>query len=142
MADISVTAASVVQSSGATLRVLNAAEAIDAGETVVKDSNNDLVLTDATDTTKIACAGIAVCSAATGQPVVYATIDSALVLGTSITNGASILLSETPGKLTITLADLTTGSTPVFVGIGDGTTTIDFDATSAIDGLLKGAAVS
>lgn len=134
MADISVTATSVVFSggTGANRHSRKTAEAIDAGETVCLDSNGELVLTDATDSTKIDPVGIAICSAANDQICAYASIDSALVLGTSVTNGAAIYLSETPGKITETLADLTTGSTPVIVGQGKGTTTIAFDATNAL----------
>lgn len=138
MADISVTSTSVVPASTASRSVLTASEAIDAGETVYKDGNGELALTDATDPAKIAVVGIALCTAATDQPCVFATKDLNLVLGTAVTNGAPIYLSETPGKLTETLADITTGSTPVSCGLGDGTTTIEFDATNA----LTGAAVA
>lgn len=136
MADITVTATSVVPSASVSRSILNASEAIDAGETVYKTSSNTLALTDATDSAKIGVVGIALCSSATGQPCVYATVDAALVLGTSITNGAPLYLSETPGKLTITLADLTAGSYPVTVGLGDGTTTIEFDATNSLTGAI------
>ena len=134
MADLSVTAASVVPSANVARSIKTAAEAIDAGETVAVDSSGELILTDATDTTKIDVVGMAICSAADGQPCTYARIDAALVLGTAVTNGAPIYLSETPGKITITLADLTTGSTPVICGTGDGTSTIEWDATNAMVG--------
>jgi len=127
MADLSITATSVVPSVSNFYKVI-AAEAIDAGETVCKDSAGELILTDATDSTKIDCVGIAVCSAAAGQPCMYVDLDPALVTDASPTNGAALLLSETPGKLTVTIADITTGSTPVSVGMGKGTTTMSFDA--------------
>lgn len=98
MADLTITAANVVPSAGATRRVKTAAVAIAAGETVRLDSSGDLILTDAD--LSASCEGIAVCSAAVGQPCVYVTLDSALVLGTSVTNGAAILLSRTAGNET------------------------------------------
>jgi len=137
MAQLSITPSTVVPGTAAVKRTLIAAEAIEAGETIYKDTDGKAALTDASDTDKIGVIGVA-CNTAevAGQPVTYAVTDEAFDLGASVTNGEPVLLDDVPGKLCTDIADLASGSTPVQIALGKGTTIVEVNADNVMSGTV------
>jgi hypothetical protein len=121
MADLSVTAANVLASaasSTASRATGIAGAAISIGQTVYVDASaaNVIKLADANASAAAATVrGIAITGAsAAGQPITYATTDSAFTHGlTGVTAGAVIYQSNTPGAMTITYGDLTSAASYV-----------------------------
>ena len=118
MADISITAASVLKSANGQPIPATCGQAITAGQAIYVDTGNVLKLSDANGAAAArTCAGIALNGGATGQPASYVRSDAAFVLGGTGTSGLPAFVSETPGGITMTPADVTTGSTGILLGI-------------------------
>jgi hypothetical protein len=130
MADITITASSVIPGANATIVNAVAGASIAAGDVLYKDTadNNTMKLADANGGTAIirTVAGIAVCSAAAGQRVSYVSEDDDLTLGSALfTVGDIVILSATPGRLA-PQADATTGWFKTILGIAKSTSKIIF----------------
>lgn len=130
MANLTITASAVIPSASATLQTGFSGVAIAAGEVIYKDTgdSNKLKLADANDASAIVrtVAGIAVNSAAAGQPVTYASEDPDLTLGAMLFEaGDAFILSATPGKIA-PVADLATGMYPTFLGFANSDGKINF----------------
>ena len=136
MADISITAANVLASAavtGVNTRTTGIAGAtITAGQLLYIDTgdSNKLKLADA-DGTALAQVpvGIALHGAASGQPVTYASLDSAFTFGGTVAIGDTIYMSDTPGGLTIygpnhSAPELETGDVIAVIGVAVTTTTM------------------
>lgn len=117
MADITVTANSVVTTSTQT-ETLTAGAAVTPGQTVYKDSSDSdkAKLSDANVTAAQAVTGIALNTAATGQPVTILKNGGIITGGLgSLTAGDDYYLSATPGGI-CPKADLTTNDRIIRVG--------------------------
>lgn len=119
MADLTYTAANVLQSSGAVVRegIAEAATTIAAGQPVAIASNY-VVLAEADNTTLAnrTPVGIAVTGAAPGQKVLYCTEDATFKHGlTGVLAGDTLYLSKTAGRITSTLSDLAASTAYVSV---------------------------
>lgn len=119
MADITVTAANVQPQSNAKIKHGNAAEAIGAGESVHKLLSDGLIyLSDADHATaaKHVVDGIALNSAAAGQPVAYQW-DGDIDIGGTVTVGEIYVLSGTAGGIAPE-GDLASGDEVSIIGVG------------------------
>lgn len=126
MADISVTAASVVPDANAVIVYNGVAGAtITAGQTLYIDAadSNKLKLADADAAGKTSPAGIALNGASAGQPVAYLT-EGLLTFNAVLTAGLLYVLSDTAGGI-MPAADLEAGDTGVFLGIATSTTVLN-----------------
>lgn len=126
MADISITAGSVVPGTNAQVSRAIAGATITAGQTVYIDTtaSNVLKLADANSSSLTATvAGIAVCGGAAGQYVTYQT-SGRLTLGGTITAGGVYVASSTAGGVA-PVADLASGWRTSTIGIGLSTTVLD-----------------
>lgn len=120
MADLTITAASVLKSGSASVQdgIIGAATTVTAGKVLYLDSaTNTLLLADNTSATKAAAVGIALTGGGAGQPVKYVISDPALVLGCTMTVGDALYVSNTAGGITLTTADLDTGEFVTFLGV-------------------------
>lgn len=122
MADLTITASSVLPSSTAVKRTGKAGEAITAGQPVYQDSDGLWWQADADDTaTKAAAGGIAVSSAeGAGQSVVVATEDDNFTVGATLEAGTAYGVSATKGGIA-PLSDLMTGDYITFLGVAKDT---------------------
>lgn len=133
MADLSITAASVISQGGARVdRQGLAGATIAAGDMVYKDpSSGQYLLADddsATAAAKIPT-GIALNGAAAGQPLaVHKNGD--IVIGAALTPGTAYYLSNTAGKI-CPFADLATPESPVFIGIARSASVLRVNITSS-----------
>ena len=113
MADISITSANVVPASNAQLANGTSGVAITAGQVVALDTTTGTIklvdVNSATAWQRIPI-GVAVNSAAAGQPITYQT-GGDITVGGAITAGAAYFASGTPGGLR-PQADNTTGDYP------------------------------
>lgn len=98
MADLTVTASSVVPQQGSTIKSATAAAAITAGEPLYINSNNQADLADANAALSAVVAGLAVCTASAGQPVSYVSAGPVAV-GSILTAGAIYVLSSNAGGI-------------------------------------------
>ena len=135
MADLSITAASVVAASTATTANGTAGATITAGVPVYKDSNaaNVLKPTDAdSSATTAAAVGIALHAAATGQPLKYITAGS-LTIGATIGKGTVYICSGGAG-LICPIGDLASADYLTILGYGTDTATlmVDLNATGVL----------
>jgi hypothetical protein len=123
--DITITAASVLSSTAASVSEGVAGDTITAGQPVYKDATDSgkIKLADANVLAKIAVVGISIHGAAAGQPIKYATKDSAFTLGGTVAAGAVVVLSATAGGIA-PVTDLTSGSYGVVLGVGIGSNQI------------------
>lgn len=119
MADLSITAASVVKVSG-TPRVYTAGGTITAGQAVYIDTgdSNTVKAADNNVSALVATvAGIALNGAATGQPVsVLATASDVINLGATLTLGETYVLSDDPGGIA-PIADILTTQYVSIIGV-------------------------
>jgi hypothetical protein len=123
MADLVITAASVLASTGAVRETGIAGAAIAAGEVVYKDSNNKYQLADADGAAALRTpTGIALNSAAANQPM-HIQKSGDITLGAVLTAGTAYYLSDTPGKI-CPLADVTGGDYIVLLGLAESTTVL------------------
>lgn len=126
MADLSITAASVIAGSGASIEHGTAGVAVTAGQVVYRDTSdaNKLKLADDNGATAIIRKprGIALNAAAAGQPLAIIK-GGPVVIGATLAPGATYYLSDTPGGICL-FADLATGEYPVSLGIARSATTL------------------
>ena len=128
MATLSVTIGDVIVVTSASANGNGTAfEAIDAGEMVRFSSSDNLIhLADATttDDATITDGGMALCTAAAGQPVTYAKTGSVITIasGTLVT-GTAYYLSGTAGKLE-EFSDLSSGEFITLCGLAISTSNI------------------
>lgn len=126
MADISITAASVIPSANAELVRKAAAETITAGQPVYLNSSGLVAKADANaSATTAAVYGIAVNGGAINQLITVVKKDPALVIGATIAIGDVLVLSATAGGIA-PAADLATGHYATVLGVGISTTAINF----------------
>lgn len=121
MADVVITAANVLPSSGATLQRVTFGEAITQGQPVFKKAADGLYyLADANDATKLPAQGIACTAGAAGQPGVICTDDPLFTPGFTIAAGDVCIVSANSGAVA-PIADY--ASTDVFTtllyGVGN-----------------------
>jgi len=128
MADLTVTATSVIKGSNVTnIQTKTAGEAIDAGEVVYLDTTTSTMkLADADSGTTLDAVrtpiGIALNSAGTGQPLTYMTSGD-VTLGAILTAGTAYYLSGTAGKI-CPLADVAAGDDVVALGLAKSTSVL------------------
>lgn len=118
MADLTITAASVVADSGASRVVGQAGETIAAGKTVYLSAvTKKWMLADSNSVVSGAnkAGGIALNGAALNQPVSVATSGD-ITIGATLTAGSVYALSETPGGIQPT-TDLGSGENVCVLGV-------------------------
>lgn len=121
MADISVTAASVSAGSDAVLRQRTAGAAITQGQVTYR-TGNTANLADADVAGTATVDGIAVTSAASGQPVLIMT-EGTLTLNAALTKGQVYVASTTAGGIA-PYSDLASGDYVSLLGVATSTTTL------------------
>ena len=114
MANVTITAASVVPGSDAELDILYAGAAITAGAACMKDGSNLAQLADANDTAKDEFYAIAASTGVLNQPFVLIKKGS-ITIGGTLVAGTEYFLSRTPGAI-CPFADLTTGDKVIRIG--------------------------
>lgn len=123
MADLTITAASVVAGSGATIENGTAGVAITAGQCVYKDTSSLYQLSDANGAAATKTVdGIALHGAAASQPLTILKAGS-ITIGASVTAGLVYVLSATPGGIAPS-ADLASGWTTCILGVATSATVI------------------
>jgi hypothetical protein len=126
LADLTITATSVVAGSGAAITEGTAGVAVTAGQVLYLDSaTNTYKLADCNSATAAvrSPAGIALNGAAANQPVGVLT-RGPITIGATVAVGVPYFLSGTPGGIR-PLADNVTGDYVTILGIGTSTTVID-----------------
>ena len=125
MADYSVTAADVQQTSSAQVQAGTAGATITAGQAVFRDSTDSskIKLADCTVDPSYECVGIALNGASDGQPVDYVARDIAFTPGFSGAIGDIVILSEAGALAPV--ADLVAGDYAVVIGVFTTTTTLN-----------------
>lgn len=137
MADLTITAASVLAGTNATITRGIAGATITAGQAVYLDeaTTGEWLLADSDSATVAARGsarfGIALNGASDGQPLAVQTGGN-ITIGATVVAGVAYYLSDTPGGI-CPFADLATGDYVTLVGIATSTTVI------AIDTLYSGA---
>jgi hypothetical protein len=127
LADLTITAASVVAGSGATIARGTAGATITAGQAVYLDTATtgkwQLADTDSATAAVRAAHGIALNGAALNQPIAVIT-DGDLTIGATIEAGTAYYLSGTAGGI-CPVADVAAGDYPLILGMGKSTTVLD-----------------
>jgi len=136
MADLTVTAASVLFTSGTKVSSYNAGEAITAGQAVyLKASDSELYKAQADGTSAEATAvGIALHASADGQPLTYAAQGSTINIGATTAKTTTYVVSATAGGVA-PQADLVSTNYITRLGYAtatDGTFKVDIVATGAV----------
>ena len=125
MADLSITAASVLAGSGATTEPGSLGATITSGQVIYKDTADSLFkLADNNSATAAARSpyGIALNGGATGQPCKVLR-EGDITIGSTLTAGVTYYLSDTPGGI-CPVADLASGEYPTIIGIAISTTVL------------------
>ena len=135
MADLSVTAASVVASANAVkLNQYNAGATITAGQVVYLDANSKWQLMDAnasaTGNDPANTRGIALGGGANNQPITVAIKDSWFTPGATLTNSVAYYASPNAGAIA-PVADITTGNYATVLGVARSTTILNLNPTAA-----------
>lgn len=128
MADLTITAASVIAGSNAITEHGTAGAAITAGQLVYKDdATGKYLLADADSATAAARQprGIALNTASDGQPMTIARSGD-ITLGSVLTAGTAYYLSATPGGIA-PLADLAAGDYVCLLGLAKSATVLTLD---------------
>ena len=128
MADLSITASAVLPGANAALAAGTAGASIAAGDVVyLASATKKWMLADADGVTAEArkAVGIALNSAALNQPIDIVT-GGDVTLGSVLTAGQGIYLSDEPGKM-CPLADLTTGDYVCLLGLAKSATVLTLD---------------
>lgn len=123
MADITITAASVLSGAGATIEKGTAGATVTAGQAVYKAaSDSKFKLADSNHATAEVKEpyGIALNGASDGQPLSVLTA-GLITIGATLVAGTAYYLSETPGGIQ-PAADLATGEKVSQIGIATSTT--------------------
>lgn len=127
MADLTITAAQVLKSTGAVVETGNAGETITQGQSVYrKAADKEIYKADANVTAAEAAAvGIALNSAADGQPIKFQT-DGSITLGAGAApvEGTVYVVSATAGGIA-PVADLVSTNYVTTLGVGNGSNGID-----------------
>lgn len=127
MADLSPTAANVLQTSGTSVSSGVAATAITRGQYVYILANGTIGLADSNGSSPSnSVAGCAIADVSTGQTCFYVAADANFTPGFTVLSGDTIWLSDTPGACTKTYADIASGSTVIPLGVMTSTTTMRF----------------
>lgn len=124
MADLSITAASVVYVSGSVDKSKNAGATITAGQTVYLDSDTDtwkLCDSDSSATTA-ACAGVALHGSLSGQPLAVQT-DGVITIGATLVQGNPYYTSDTAGGIK-PVADMDADDYVCLLGVAISTTNL------------------
>lgn len=126
MADLSITATSVVAGSGATInKNSNAGATITAGQVLyLESSSSTWKLADCNSATAEVRTpvGIALHAASSGQPLAVLTAGP-ITIGATLTAGVAYYLSGTAGGIR-PVADNTTGDYPAVLGMASSTTVL------------------
>ena len=133
MADISVTAGSVLASASADIeRRFNFGATVTAGQCVFLDDNNLWQLYDANLGTGYEATrrrGIALVGGANGQPGVVGMKDSDFTPGGTLTNGTAVFASNTAGGIAHDVPS--SGAFPVVLGIAKSTSKMNLNPTAS-----------
>ena len=132
MADLSITAASVVAASDATTEAGTAGATITAGQVVYKEASSGqykLADTDSATAEVRVPRGIALHAASSGQPLKILT-KGGITIGATVAVGIGYWLSGTAGGI-CPVADVAAGDYPAFLGIGTSTTAIKVNITES-----------
>jgi len=132
MADISITASTVLKSTNGQQLYGIAGTTITQGQALYIDTANSnvLKLADSNGTAPAnTIAGMALNAASSGQPVAYVGADTAYISGGTLTAGNVIYLSDTPGGITATYADIASGSTVIILGVVNTDLTLNLNPT-------------
>lgn len=126
MADLSLTAASVLAGTGAETENGNLGAAVTAGQVLYKKASDGLwYLADNNSATAEVrqASGIALNGGGIGQPV-RVLRSGPVTIGATISAGVAYYLSDTPGGI-CPVADLAGGEYPCLIGIATSTTVLD-----------------
>lgn len=131
MADLGITAASVLKTSDTVIMQGIAGATVTAGQPVYKDStaSNTLKPCDADALASSVCVGIALHGAASGQPLKYAAGGN-LTINAVATKGVPYYVSTTAGGI-CPYGDLAAGDYVTFLGIATSTTNLKLGITSS-----------
>jgi hypothetical protein len=131
MADLTITAANVVQGSGAKTTQGVAGEAITAGQAVALNAAGAVVLADCDHATALlrTPVGIALHAAAANQPITYLQ-KGPIAIGATVAASVPYFLSPVAGGI-CPLADVLAGDYAVFLGFGISTSVIRVDIVEA-----------
>ncbi|NBW09767.1 MAG: hypothetical protein EBR82_17260 [Caulobacteraceae bacterium] len=132
MADLSITAASVIAGTDTRRDSGTAGAAITAGQVLAYDSSTatyKLADVNSASAWQRVPVGIALHAASTGQPILFQT-GGQITIGATLTLGAAYYASGTPGGIR-PAADNVTGDYPALLGIALSTTVLNLDITAA-----------
>lgn len=120
MTSLSVTAASVLPGSNATILPGTAGVAITAGQAVSKASTGNFALADNNATAPAnSLVGIALNNAAAGQPL-SVQVGGDIAIGATVSKGAAYYVADTAGEI-CPFADLASGEGICLVGVAKST---------------------
>lgn len=125
MADLSITAASVIAAANATIEHGLAGATVTAGQVVYLDpTDSRLKLADNDSATAVVRdpRGITLNGASNGQPLAIARSGD-VTLGAALIAGLAYYLSGTPGGLAV-VGDVTSGDDPIIIGQAKSTTVL------------------
>lgn len=124
MADITITAASVVAGSNATKESGTAGETITAGQAVYKAADGKYMKADSNSATALARQprGIALNGASLNQPLAIQRSGD-ITIGATLTAGLAYYLSDTPGGI-CPVADIGSGEYVCLLGVSKSTTVL------------------
>jgi hypothetical protein len=126
MADIAITAANVIGDGASPRETMTAGAAISAGQAVYLDTSvNKYKLSDSNLTGAKTCRGIALNSAAAGQPLTIQR-SGPVTIGGTLVKGTTYCQSTTAGGI-CPQADITTGGDVVVLGIATSTTVLQLN---------------
>lgn len=132
MADLVITAASVLAGTGSTKKNGTAGASVTAGQVIYLDSaTNTLKLADNDSATAAARqpVGIALHAAGSGQPLTYLS-KGPITIGATVAVGDVLCLSSTAGGIA-PYADIASGDYNTIIGIATSTTVVDVQLHSA-----------
>jgi hypothetical protein len=132
MADLTITAASVVAGSGARKTTGTAGATVTAGQVVYLDaSDNKYKLADCDSATAAvrSPAGIALHGASANQPLTI-QVSGSITIGATVTAGVAYYLSATAGGI-CPVADLASGDYPVLIGLATSAALLNIDLQEA-----------
>jgi hypothetical protein len=117
MADLTITAASVLYTSGPKVSSYNAGAAVTAGQGVYLDSTTSTLKLAQSDGTaaEADAVGIALHAAGTGQPLTYAATGAVINIGATTAKTTTYVVATTAGGVA-PQADLTSGNRIVRLG--------------------------
>lgn len=134
MADLTVTASSVLASAAATVvRTGVAGATVTAGQPVYSDSADENSLKPAQATAaKENATGIALHGAADGQPLSYVTKDSGFTPGATLIAGEIYVVSSAAAGGIAPIGDLTTGDYVTILGVAKSASVLNLDLSAGM----------